>query len=526
MQEIAPAGVLDYSSRWPNLNALGAFNGYGWPANAVGNFREHLAAYAAQLTTISPFIQYGTNLSISNLNGADGLRPQPKINHHALGITEEETEDLAEAFEHIWQEWASSPFSDRALQAPFGVQTATAVRRAYDSGEALLSIDWTPRLGSRFGTTVHYVEPQRIARAGVIQQPPGSPNQILQGVETDPNGQIVALYLMPRMPQPGHQHAVIYNPAGKRHDAVTPWGRPLLKLSVLDRRAPNVNRGISPIASAIVRAFQLDQLTDLNLQQQAAQLAVAWALTTDLSPQEASGAIISAEERQERFLARLDEIETTLKTNPVKLPDGGKLSVLPTGSKLEAVKASAPTQGYDIFNKRLLTELARAFAISYSELTGDFSQDSFSSAKMSGEGPWSIVYRRRAEFLAPLYQTAYEAVIEEAVAKGYVELPGDVSFYGDRAALLNCAWIGPTKPIIDPAKEASANDVELSNGSTSLAQIARERGTDWRDTIDQRSRELAYAKRKGVDINPAKNSKIEPDGDEPKKPKKGASDDE
>lgn len=510
MAQDTPAGVVDPAKRWPALARAGLFSGY--PINMVGGAREEMTAEASILATLSPLIRYGIEISVSNLLGPHGLRPQPIISPRMLGISETEADDLVEQLEEEFISWANSPSSSATGAGNFHAEVEAALRRAYETGEMLFSFDWRGGPGASWYTTAKAVETQRITRySGDTGNGLAAGHRIMQGIELDPRGKPVAVYIGKRQPAAGFQQGEAYMMHGDRYPVATPHGRPLLALSILDRKGPGVTRGISPIAAAVVRALQLDKLTDLSIETQAAQLAVAWSIITDANPAEAASSVDGERDPKAEIEGRLDELNTFFAAMPLRMPAGAQVSVLPTGSKLEATTPKAtPTLGYDAFQKRLLIELARGFAMSYDEFTGDYSSTSYSASKKADEGPWSIVYRRRNRFVAPIYAAAYECVIEEAVQRGLIKLPRAISFYHVKELLLACRWVGPTRPILDPLKEANANDIELANGSSSLAHIAAERGQDWRDTIDQRAREIAYAKKKGVDINPAKNSAIEP----------------
>ena len=302
---------------------------------------------------------------------------------------------------------------------------------------------------------------------------------------------------------PGFQQGDIYKSLADRYEMRTGWGRPQVHFGVLDRLSPEVMRGISPIASAISRCMDLDKLTDVTLDQLKAQAQVAWSLVTDMPHSEAKG-IFSAEEMQELLLAHLDVVQKAAEVSPIPRPGGSTVAVLPPGSKLSATTTNATSQGYDTFTKRLLIELSRAFGLSYSELTGDYSEDSFSSSRMAAFGPWSLTIARRESFVVPAYNAAYECVIEEAVQRGLIKLPrGAAEFQANRQLWTKAAYFGPSRPAPDPAKEAAANNTMLANGTKSRTQIAAENGHDWRETIHALAKEKEYAEACKIDISPS-----------------------
>ena len=74
-------------------------------------------------------------------------------------------------------------------------------------------------------------------------------------------------------------------------------------------------------------------------------------------------------------------------------------------------------------------------------------------------------------------------------------------FYKDKEKYLYHEWIAPGMKWIDPLKEANANRIALETNQTTLAEIAGSRGSDWKELIDQRAKEIEYMRLKGVITN-------------------------
>jgi capsid protein len=68
---------------------------------------------------------------------------------------------------------------------------------------------------------------------------------------------------------------------------------------------------------------------------------------------------------------------------------------------------------------------------------------------------------------------------------------------------------------VDPVKEITAAILAKDNNIQTLAQIAAENGGDWETIIDQRAREAAREKEKGLTVikNPSPSGTTDP-GDE------------
>jgi capsid protein len=91
----------------------------------------------------------------------------------------------------------------------------------------------------------------------------------------------------------------------------------------------------------------------------------------------------------------------------------------------------------------------------------------------------------------------YEDFIISCVLKGKISIQG---FWDDKDKYFNHEWIKRPKKWIDPAKEANADKIALEIGEKTFADLAAERGKDWREQIDELAEIQEYAKSKGVNL--------------------------
>lgn len=499
-----PANVIDMDQeRFPTLRRLAAYGGDS-PTNTAGNIRERALNEAGELQFINPSLRYGVELSIANLQGDTGLQPQARINPSAVGLTAKQADDLGEQFEDIYREWAMSPAANGDDATSLVSTMQAGLRRAFGTGELLLQVGWRKSSSARWSTYVKPLDPQRIARFGGTKPLLVEGSRVIQGVEiNDATGRIDALWIRGNQPAYGFTQVEMYKGIGDRFEMKTKWGRPQLVFAVMDRLGPGVVRGVSPLLSALEQALRLDDLSDLTHEQLRAQLQISWALYSDLSMDEANAAVFGDKaKRLEMTNDYLDRLEAHMAKAPFTVPKGAKLSILPQGAKLAPTNPSLPGMGLEAITRRLYLELSRALGLSYADLTSDYANETYSSSRTGQVGPWAITKHRRASFLAPAYGQVYDAVIEEALLKGYVKLPSNAApFYANRAAYTASSWTGPARPIVDPEKEANANDIELANGTASLESIASERGQDWREIVEQRAAEAEYCRKRGVTIS-------------------------
>jgi capsid protein len=82
-------------------------------------------------------------------------------------------------------------------------------------------------------------------------------------------------------------------------------------------------------------------------------------------------------------------------------------------------------------------------------------------------------------------------VIEFAIAAG--KLPAGPDGWQDAVS-----WRMPTPDVIDPQKEAAADQQNMKNGKKNLLDIV---GPDWQEKLDQTAEILEYARKKGIPLS-------------------------
>lgn len=89
----------------------------------------------------------------------------------------------------------------------------------------------------------------------------------------------------------------------------------------------------------------------------------------------------------------------------------------------------------------------------------------------------------------------YELWFEEAVNAGDIPDCTPADFYKNRVAWTKANWIAAGRGWVDPVKEATAAQLRIETGMSSLEiEVAELTGRDWRDVLEQRAREQAYAR--------------------------------
>ncbi len=223
-------------------------------------------------------------------------------------------------------------------------------------------------------------------------------------------------------------------------------------------RRPGQMRGVSWLAAALVKLNDLEDLADARLMQARIQACFA-AFVTDMSGQHTA----------------LGE-EDASAPMPLEDLEPGQINYLDPGQNVEFARPPNPAD-MGGFSRDYLRQIAAAFGVSYESLTGDYSQVTFSSARMGRIEAWKNVHNARWNMLIPQFcDRAWKWVME--MAAGIYGWP----------AVPRATWSPPPMEMLEPEKEGLALTRLVRGGIMSLPQVLRERGEDFEEHLQEIAR--------------------------------------
>ncbi len=174
---------------------------------------------------------------------------------------------------------------------------------------------------------------------------------------------------------------------------------------------------------------------------------------------------------------------------------------LPCRSTIKSVNATRPNSGFNDFQHAFLRNVAAATGQSAEQVSWDYSQTNYSSARAAMLEAWRTLTRQRDDFASGFANPIYGAFLEEAIEDGRVELPaGAPDWLEMRAAYMRCRWIGPARGWVDPVAERQGAVLGLDAGFGTLEQECAEQGLDYEEVLDQRQVEVAMMKERGLPL--------------------------
>lgn len=345
-------------------------------------------------------------------------------------------EGQVERLRDLWDAWAGTLECSSDGRRTFSGIQSQVMRTIGESGEVLVR---RRRRRAEDGLTVplqlELLEPDFLDTAK--DQNLRNGGQIFQGIEFDPIGRRVAYWLFRE--HPGETSIVT---RGRLESRRVPASE---ILHVYDAERAGQVRGIPAGVTAFIRTRDYDLYEDAHLLRQ--RLAACYmAFVRDME---------GADDPQD-----LSDDELLDKLEP------GALEYLPPGKQVEFARPPG-VEGYKEYTAGVLHAIAAGFDVTYEDLTGDYSQVNFSSARLGKMSFGKDVTAWQDEVLIPqLCQPALRWFLEAA------------ALAGEPADDIKARWTPPRKEMVDPTKEVPARIKAIRAGLLSLPEALRQGGYD------------------------------------------------
>lgn len=451
-------------------------------SDVIGGSWDKQAGRVVHAYQHSGFIRGVLDVSTAQTVGT-GLRMSARPDGKTLGWSEEFTAEFARQREASFQAWARNPYHcDAGGQINFGMMQQAFYWCGLAFGEGLGLMPTLRRNSSRYGLKVKLLPPSRIVSTS-------DGLEWVQGVKVDKWGMPLAYKL--------YEKDAYGSLAEREVPARDKDGRPI----VLHHMMPTVaqTRNVSDIATGMKAYRQFDQYSDANLTKKMIQTIFAAVVKSNLQGLAAFEGLMT-EGDQINPTGALDVAAFGAAKagwydgSKIDLSAHGRIAHMFPNDELDFVESKSAGDDFDPIARWLWLEIAAAAGVSYESATGDYRGATYSSVRMAGAKEWLSVLRRREALVEPFCRAVADALLEEDIGTGRIEIPGGLpAFYENRDAICHSTWAGPRQPQADDFKTARAHQVRKEMGATTLAEILSDYGMDWDDAMRQQARENALA---------------------------------
>ena len=480
----------------------------GYKADIGANLST-LRDRSADLAINTPVGTAAINTSTTHTVGA-GLNVFPRPKFQILGISAEEARAWARKVRAEFDLWAESKDCDIYRKNNLYDMQSIAYQGYLTDGDSFAVFRRKPTTPDMpYTLRLQLIEGNRVSNpltdstyvtgdpTGVEALNPDNGNRILNGVEIDTDGAIVAYWVSNQVPgEPITSMLTTWarvEAYGKRTSIPN-------VLQISNDTRPEQYRGVPYLAPVIETLKQVYRYTNAELTSAIIKSYFALFFTEAVTNSGSLNDMLADNGVDDPTEPVVDVSEYNL--------GPGTLNALPKGVDVKSVDASNAQSTFEVFSTQLIKQVGAALNQPYEVLMKNFNS-SYSASRAAMLQAWEEYKLRRKWFARDFCQPIYEVWLMEAVANGRIEAPG---FFDDpliRKAWCNADWFGPTMSILDPVKDMNGSTLRVENGvSTREREAAEMTGTDLEENIAQLAFEKQLMEKYGMGLADAVNPSV------------------
>jgi lambda family phage portal protein len=404
-----------------------------------------------------------------NIIGPDGIR------YLAKNVTKEGKFFVAanRALKAAWNEAGRIENWDSEGKLTRIEQLSLAVSNWGPDGEILLRLFRGPDFG-KFGFAVQLLDPDFLDDQ-LNEEATRSHGLIRQGVEMNARGQPTFYWLFRRHP---FDTSTYFAEAGNADRHLRVPASDIIHAFIPVR--PGQTRGVPHSAAIMTTLKMLDGYIESEMVAARAGAAKFGAIE-DVDPVNAP-------------MTR--DVNAPQPPMPTEASPGTLVDLRGMAAKISLFNPEHPTSAFPNFTQTMSRFMAIGLGLAYSTLTGDHSNDTYSSMKV-GLQPEHVHWRRFQTFVIDhVLERLFAEWLNMALLQGAI--PGITDF--DARRWRTHEWQPRGFPSPDPLKDAQADLMLVAANVETLTDIAGARGYDLEEQFEKRANEIALAKQYGLEI--------------------------
>lgn len=417
----------------------------------------------------------------TNCVGA-GLVPKPKIDYEFLGMSREEARALEKTIKREFALWAESTLCDNNDQNNFYELQQIAFMDWLRNGEEFVGIKYDKELPYMpYQLRLKLIEADRVCTKGSLDGEytgfdvkKGNGNRVINGVEVDHDGKVVAYYISSTFPGEYGSEKTEWKRVEKRGKKT---GNPNI-IHIFNGERAEQYRGVPFLAPVIQAIKQLTRYTEAEIMAAVINSMFSIFVKTE-SGDDIGGFAGDTEDDDDEAgeTGAQGESEDELKLG------SGTINFLKEGESIEVAESKHPSGNFDAFVNAMCVQIGAALEIAPEVLLKKFSNN-FSASKGALNETWKAFRMRRTWFVNDFCQQVYELWFNEAVSKGRIVAPGYFNNVLIKKAYTNATWNGPAQGQLDPIKEVNAAITRIEHGlSTHEDECTSMNGSDFEDNV-------------------------------------------
>lgn len=452
---------------------------------------------ALDMTRNDAFAQSGVQLHRDNIVGSMFmLNCKPKLK--ALGLDESWSEEFSEEVEAKFSLWAESfnNWPDAGRRNTLTSLVRLAVGVYLSGGEVLATSEWSRDTSRPYRTSIQMVALDRLCNP---MDQGFDMERTRGGVRMNAAGAPLGYYI--RQASRGGMWDWTKSASWSYIRARNGLGRPQV-IHILEQDRPGQSRGVSQMVAALKEMRITKRFRDVTLQNAVVNASFAAAIESELPTAQVFESIgggdvgSSVVNYAQKFLGAVASYSSNARNMQI---DGVKIPHLMPGTKLNMLPMGNPGGVGSEFEQSLLRYLAADLGVSYEQLSKDYSETNYSSARAGMVETWKFMQGRKKMVADRFATLVYRLWFEEAVNSGEIQSMNGRSVPNmydglNMEAFLNCDWIGAGRGQIDELKETQAAILRIKMRLSTYEEEIGRMGKDWRPIFQQIAREQGVLK--------------------------------
>lgn len=495
-----PGGVFPYDAAQWQTQEMGDW--LPWirsPDSEINIFRDRMVGRNRDIARNDGWASGGITRILDNTVGASlKLSANPDwraLSMRAKGFDAAWADEFRRAVEALWREYECNVgrYNDVSRQLTVGQQFRLALRHKLVDGEALAVSYWLPERvgygGADYATAFMIIDPDRLSNPFQMVDT----KYLRGGVEVDDLGVPVAYHI-----RKAHQNdwynsieSMVWERVLREDD--DGWRR---VIHDFEHDRAGQNRGIGVFTPVLARMKMLARYYGVELQAATIASIFGTYVTSPYDPALVQDALDGDSNSELGFYQ-------TLRANwaderPAML-NGARVPTLAPGEEIKGVSSDHPHGNFGDFAKEMLRSIAACLGLSAEQISQDWSQTNYSSARAAILESWKTLNRRHAEFKTGFATPMYSVWLQEVMERNLLPLPKDAPDFIEAAtAYSRCTWLGTGRGWVDPVKEPAGSILKMDGGLSTLKQECAEQGLDYEEVIEQRRLEIKMFDEAGI----------------------------
>lgn len=473
-----------------------------WSVDAELNpWRDRIVSRVRDLVRNDGYASGAVTRILDNAIGAD-LRPIAKPDYQFLAretgikaFDHEWSKEFARALNANWRSWAQDTglYCDASRNSNFSQMMWLGFRHKLIDGDALAVMMWIPeRVGpgrARYATSVQMVDPDRLSNP----QLRFDQATMRGGVEIDKYGAAIAYHI--RRAHAGDWFSAAQSVTWDRVPRETSWGRPIVAHDFDSERASQHRGGAGIFAPVLQRLKMLIKYDGVELDAAIINAIFAAYVESPYDREMVKEALDDGEEELNWYQSARGRFHDK---SGLMLGNARVASLFP-GEKIGSVAANRPSSNFEAFEGAMLRNVAAGTGLSAQQVSNNWSDVNYSSARGAALEAWKTLSRRRDHFGVKFASQIRSGWLEESMSVDDLPLPdGAPDFYEYRNAYGRARWMGPARGFVDPVVERQGAVMGMDASLSTLEEEAADQGSDYEELLEQRAYELNRFKELGI----------------------------